>query len=80
MTAAVRYRAPFPPAFGCLGELLPWSYGTSPTQSSAAELVRLRPPRKLYTPRSPRSMNRSLSGVEISALPSSPAADGVDSK
>jgi len=40
----------------------------------------LRLPRKLYTPRSPRSMNRSLSGVEISALPSSPAADGVDSK
>jgi hypothetical protein len=40
----------------------------------------LRLPRKLYTPRSPRSMNRSLSGVEISALPSSPAAEGVDSK
>jgi hypothetical protein len=38
------------------------------------------PPRTLHKPRSHLPMNRTLYGFEISALPSSPAADGIDSK
>jgi hypothetical protein len=66
--------------FGGLWEFLPWRLWYCAHPKFSSRTISLKPPRKLHTPRSHLPMNRTLSGFEISALPSSPAADGVDSK